>query len=179
MRSKTTCRRGRETSCPAYADRALAEFLTYPGNRLFNKFRNYDENGLFYESTSYDDPLYHAYYCQSDAHNVLTVGDRGSRAEELYRGTKFPGAIIDKCVGRDLVFMQADATGPMAHLTSRMFRNFIWIENRLLVIVDDVFCHEADTVQFTLHYNGTYRQTDGAVYFEYEDRRIYAAHHAQ
>jgi hypothetical protein len=106
------------------------------------------------------------------------VGDKGQRHEELYRGTKFPGAINDLYEGRDLVFIQADATGPMAHLCSRLYRNFIWIENRLLVIVDDIFCHEPETVQFTLHYNGTYRQAGGAVLFENESAAARVTPHA-
>ena len=118
---------------------------------------------------SYTSPLYHAYYCQDVAHSVLRVGGKGRRDEELYRGTKFPGAIIDRAEGKDFVFIQADATGPMAHLCSRMYRNFLWIGNRLLVILDDVYCHEDETVQFTLHFDGTYRQEDGALRFENGD----------
>ncbi len=117
----------------------------------------------------YGSPLYHAYYCQNAAHSVLLVGGQGSRDEELYRGTKFPGAIIDHAEGRDFVFIQADATGPMAHLCSRTYRNFLWIENRLLVILDDVYCHEDNTVQFTLHFDGTYRQEENAVRFDNGD----------
>ena len=37
-----------------HADRALAGFLTYPGNALFNKMKNYDDRGMFYESVGYD-----------------------------------------------------------------------------------------------------------------------------
>lgn len=114
----------------------------------------------------YNSPLYHAYYCQDAAHSVLRVGGKGRRNEELYRGTKFPGAIIDHAEGTDFVFIQADSTGPMAHLCSRMYRSFLWIENRLLVILDDVYCHEADAVQFTLHFDGTYRREENAVWFD-------------
>ena len=99
---------------------------------------------------------------------MLLVGSKGSRDEELYRGTKFPGAIIDRYVNTDYVFIQADATGPAAHLCSRMYRNFLWIENRLLVLIDDVYCHEPDTVQMTLHYNGACDFSDGKISFAYE-----------
>ena len=126
---------------------------------------------------SYESPLYHAYYCQNEAHSVLLVGNRGSRDEELYRGTKFPGAIIDRYVNGDYVFIQADATGPAAHLCSRMYRNFLWIENRLLVLIDDVFCHEPAAVQLTLHYNGTCDLSDGKVSFTYEDIRARLVSH--
>ena len=116
----------------------------------------------------YDNPLYHDYYCQNEAHSVLQIGGKGSRAEELYRGTKFPGAIIDHYEGSDFVFIQADATGPAAHLCSRMYRNFLWLDHRTLAIVDDVYTHEPDTVQLTLHFDGTYRQENGAVLFDNE-----------
>ena len=114
----------------------------------------------------YGNPLYHAYYCQSAAHSVLLVGDEGSRYEELFRGSKFPGTLTDHYEGKDFFFVQADAAGPMAHLCSRLYRNFLWIENRLLVIVDDVYCHEPQTVQFTLHYDGAYRREGNAVLFD-------------
>lgn len=115
---------------------------------------------------SYSDPLYHAFYCQDAAHSVVRVGDKGRRDEELYRGTRFPGAITDRCEGDDWFFFQADSTGPMAHLCSRLYRNFIWIENRLLVIVDDVYCHEPETVQLSFHFDGTYRQEPDAIFFD-------------
>jgi len=116
---------------------------------------------------SYESPFYHAYYCQDAAHSVLRlVRGGGRRDEELYRGTKFPGRISLSFQGRDFVFFQADAAGPMAHLVSRLYRNFIFIENRLLVIVDDVFCHASDRIEFTLHFNGTYEASGNAVRFE-------------
>ena len=114
----------------------------------------------------YTSPKYHGFYCQDAAHSLLLIDGRSSRDEELYRGNKFPGAIIDGYEGKDFVFVQADATGPAAHLCSRLYRNFLWIENRLLVIVDDVFCHEPRIVQFSLHCDGTYRQEGGAVLFD-------------
>ena len=113
----------------------------------------------------YSSPQYHAYYCQDAAHSVIRVGDQGRRDEELYRGTKFPGELTDRYEGKDFFFVQADSAGPMAHLCSRLYRNFIWIENRLLVVIDDVFCHEPQTVQFSLHFDGTYRQEGDAVRF--------------
>ena len=120
---------------------------------------------------SYESPLYHAFYCQDAAHSTLHIGGRGARDEELYRGTKFPGAICDSYEGDGFVFMQADATGPLAHLCSRAYRSFLWIEDRLLVIVDDVFCHEAETVQLSLHFDGAYRRKNGALLFENGDAR--------
>lgn len=105
---------------------------------------------------SYDSPLYHSYYCQDKSHSVLLIGNEGRRDEELYRGTKFSGSITDFYEGKDFLFVQADSTGPMAHLCSRMFRNYIWIENKFLVIFDEIYCHQDNSVQFTLHFDAEF-----------------------
>lgn len=116
----------------------------------------------------YDSPLYHPYYCQDEAHNVIRIGGEGRRHEELYRGTKFPGAVIDVREGKDFLFVQTDCTGPMAHLCSRLYRSFFWLDYDLLVIVDEAFCHSENTAEFSLHYAGEcvaegdgFRITDG------------------
>lgn len=114
----------------------------------------------------YDSPLYHAYYCQDNAHSILKIGGKGRRTEELYRGTRFPGGITDSFEDDGLFFVQADSTGPMAHLCSRMYRNFLWLDNRLLVIFDDIYCHEDESVQFTLHFDGEYKLNDRGAEFD-------------
>lgn len=114
----------------------------------------------------YDSPLYHPYYCQDSAHSVLLIGNRGRRDEELYRGTKFPGKLTDSYERNGLFFVQADSTGPMAHLCSRMYRNFLWLDSRILVIFDDIFCHEENTVQFTLHFDSNYKINNNTVDFD-------------
>ena len=104
--------------------------------------------------SSYGHPLYRTYYCKDDAHNVLLIGHRGQREEDQVRGSKFPGKLYDSYQGEDFLFVGADATGPYAHLCSRMYRNFLWIDEKILVIFDDVLCHEENTVQFLLHHDG-------------------------
>ena len=115
---------------------------------------------------SYDSPLYHAYYCQDVSHSVLRIGNKGRRDEELYRGTKFCGRLTDSFESENLFFVQADSTGPMAHLCSRMYRNFVWLDSRILVIFDDVYCHEENTVQFTLHFDSEYKIGENTVDFD-------------
>ena len=126
---------------------------------------------------NYDSPLYHAYYCQDAAHSVLRFGGGGARDEELYRGTKFPGRISSSFSGRDFVFFQADAAGPAAHLCSRLFRNFLWIENRVLLILDDAFTHSPDTAEFTLHFDGVYEARGNEVRFENGESRARLVSH--
>lgn len=111
----------------------------------------------------YDNKLYHPFYCQDDAHSVIKIGGEGRRHEELYRGTKFPGGIIDSAEDEDCLFVQADCTGPMAHLCSRLYRNYFWFDNSVLVIFDEIYCHEEKTAEFSLHYAGHCTQ-DGTVF---------------
>ena len=134
---------------------------------------------LFIDSgrCDYDFPQYHAYYCQDSAHSVLRVGGKGRRDEELYRGTRFPGALTDKFESKDLFFVQADSTGPMAHLCSRMYRNFFWFDNRILVIFDEVFCHDENTVEFTLHFDGEHSVNKNRVNFINGDCRAQLISH--
>lgn len=115
---------------------------------------------------NYDSPLYHAYYCQDSAHSVLRVGGKGRRDEELYRGTKFRGEISDTYFRNNLAFIQADSTGPMAHLCSRMFRNFLWIDNRILVIFDEIYSHKEENIQLTLHFDAEHSFKDNTVIFK-------------
>lgn len=115
-------------------------------------------------SCSYGDKLYRSYYCKDISHNVLLIGGEGQRYEEQIRGSKFSGCISEHYEKDSLFYVQADATGPMAHLCSRMYRNFIWLDHSILVIVDDVLCHEPNTVQFLLHFDGEQRTCeDGSV----------------
>ena len=144
-------------TCWNHAHNDAGSFVIFRKGRAF-----FTDSG----TCSYDSPLYHDYYCQDAAHSLLLIDGRASRDEELYRGSKFPGSLTDHYEGEDFFFVQADAAGPAAHLCSRLYRNFIWIENRLLVIVDDVYCHEPRTVQFSLHYDGSYRQEGNAVRFD-------------
>lgn len=135
---------------------------------------------LFIDSgtCSYDSPLYHAYYCQDCAHSVLRIGGKGRRDEELYRGTKFIGKLTDSYESKDMFFVQADSTGPMAHLCSRMYRNFIWLDSRILIIFDDVYCHEENTVQFTLHFDAEYEISENFVSFDNQISRAKLISHS-
>ena len=105
-------------------------------------------------SCPYGDRLYRSYYCNDISHNVLLLDGMGQRCEDQIRGSKFPGSISDSFEKPGLFYVQADATGPVAHLCSRMYRNFLWLDDHVLVIVDEVLSHEPHTLQFLLHYNG-------------------------
>lgn len=117
--------------------------------------------------SGYDNEIYRDYYCQDQSHNVLRIGGKGRVHDCVHFATKFPGTIPEKIEGDGFTYLRADCGGPMSHLCTRMFRNFFWIENRILVLFDDVFCIEENDVQFLLHYDGTYtRESDDAYLFD-------------
>ena len=103
---------------------------------------------------AYDHALYSTYFRKDDAHNVLLVDGQGQRMEEQVRGSKFPGTLSATYAGKDLLYVQADATGPMSHKCSRLYRNFLWLDDSILIVIDDVLCHEPAQIQTLLHYNG-------------------------
>ena len=130
-------------------------------------------------SCSYGDRLYRSYYCKDISHNVLLIDNKGQREEEQIRGSKFSGRISEHYEADGLFYVQADATGPMAHLCSRMYRNFIWLDHSLLLIVDDVLCHEAGSVQFLLHFDGAHAaEPDGSLSItgSRSRARVYSVH---
>ncbi len=129
---------------------------------------------LFIDSGScdYTSELYHDYYCQDRAHSTVLVGGEGRRDEELYRGTKFTPSITDSFYGGGLFYVRADAAGPMAHLCSRLFRNFFWLDGRVLVVFDEILAHREATAQFTLHFDGEYKkEADGSVVIDRGDTK--------
>ena len=149
-------------SCWNHSHNDSGSFVIYHrGRRLFT------DDG----TCGYDHPEYHGYYCQDAAHSTIFIGGKGRRHEELYRGTKFPAVFTDGFIGEDLFFAQADCAGPMAHLASRLFRNFFVLDGRVLVIFDDILAHEEDTAQLTLHFEGKYRGSDGSLLFENGDAK--------
>ncbi len=102
----------------------------------------------------YGDPAYLSYFCRDVAHNVLLIDGQGQRGEELIRGNKFPGKLTETYQKDGLFYVRADATGPLSALCSRAYRNFLWLDDRILVIFDDVLCHEEHKLEFLLHFNG-------------------------
>lgn len=130
-------------------------------------------------SCPYNDRLYRSYYCNDISHNVLLLDGKGQRYEEQIRGSKFSGCISDSFEKQGLFYAQADATGPLAHLCSRMYRNFLWLDEKILIIVDDVLSHEDRTLQFLLHYDGERTLLDDGSHQIVNDRsraRMFTVH---
>ncbi|MDN3670473.1 heparinase II/III family protein [Echinicola jeungdonensis] len=117
---------------------------------LFHKGKN-----LIIDSgnSSYANPLYTQYYCQSEAHNVILFDGKGQDRKDPYFGTVNHGNLHHLIEGEDFKYLLADASGPYAHLLRRNYRNFLWIGDVILVI-DDLLAHEPGNFEWLLHYNG-------------------------
>lgn len=127
---------------------------------------------------AYND-IYRDYFCQDQAHNVLRIGGQGRIHDCVHFATKFPGTIPEHVEGDGFTYLRADCGGPMAHLCTRMFRNYVWIDNRILALFDDVFCIEENDVQFLLHYVGEYtRENENALLFDNGTSRARLTTHA-
>ncbi|MGQ1948331.1 heparinase II/III domain-containing protein [Geofilum sp. OHC36d9] len=104
-------------------------------------------------NSSYGNPLYTQYYCQSEAHNVVLFNDKGQDRNDPYFGVVNRGALYNMIDGGDFKYLLADATGPYSRFLKRNYRSFIWAGDVLLVI-DDLLAYEPGQFQWLLHYNG-------------------------
>ncbi|WP_205461789.1 heparinase II/III domain-containing protein [Mangrovibacterium lignilyticum] len=117
---------------------------------LFHKGKN-----LIIDSgnSSYSNPLYTEYYCQSEAHNVVLFNGEGQSRKDPYFGSVNHATIHNLVDGDKFKYLLANATGPYFHLLDRNYRSFLWIGNVILVI-DDLLAREPGKFEWLLHYNG-------------------------
>ncbi|MFD2034765.1 heparinase II/III family protein [Belliella marina] len=117
---------------------------------LFHKGKNLIIDS---ENSSYANPLYTEYYCQSEAHNVILFNGEGQDRKDPYFGTVNHGSLRHLIEGKDYKYILSDATGPYAHILRRNYRSFLWVGDVILVI-DDLLAHKAGGFEWLLHYNG-------------------------
>lgn len=112
---------------------------------------------------SYGEPLYSSYYRRATAHNVVLMDGAGPAGDPVERGSVFSGSLSHLLSGSRMTYLLADATGPMAHLAERNFRNFLWIGRDMLVILDDIRVHRPVELTWLLHYEGEAAEREGAL----------------
>ncbi|MFB6341625.1 heparinase II/III family protein [Saccharicrinis sp. FJH62] len=117
---------------------------------LFHKGKN-----LIMDSgnSSYGNPLYTQYYCQSVAQNVVLWNGKAQREKDQYYGVIRPGKLYNLIDGKNFKYLLADATGPTALYFARNYRSFIWVGD-VILIIDDLLSHEPGQFEWLLHYNG-------------------------
>ncbi|UXP32620.1 heparinase II/III-family protein [Reichenbachiella agarivorans] len=103
--------------------------------------------------SSYGNPLYSEYYCQSEAHNVVLFDGKGQNKRDPYYGVVNPASLHYLVEGQNFKYVMANATGPYAQILARNYRHFVWVGDVILVI-DDLLAHEPGQFEWLLHYNG-------------------------
>ena len=102
-------------------------------------------------SASYSKEIYHTYYVDSAAHNVLLFDGKGQDYRDNYKNnTHVPGKLLHFIDREGFRYVCADGTGPMGRYFRKHHRHFLWLDGFIL-IYDDVECYEAGTVSFLLH----------------------------
>ncbi|WP_162633333.1 heparinase II/III domain-containing protein [Echinicola strongylocentroti] len=109
-------------------------------------------------NSSYGNPLYTTYYCQSEAHNVILWDGKGQDRKDPYFGTVNHGDLHHLIDGDHYKYLLADASGPYAHLLRRNYRSFLWVGDVILVI-DDLLAHQPGKFEWLLHYNGVSKRS--------------------
>ena len=104
-------------------------------------------------NSSYGNPLYTEYYCQSQAHNVALFNGEGESRKSPYFGSVNHGSLHNLLDGGEMKYLLANATGPYSHLLDRNYRSFLWVGDVILVM-DDLLARESGKFEWLLHYNG-------------------------
>ena len=104
-------------------------------------------------NSSYGNPLYTKYYCQSEAHNVVLWNGKGEERNSPYFGSVNHASLHNLLDAGNLKYLLADATGPYSRILSRNYRSFMWVGNVILVY-DDLLAYEPGKFEWLLHYNG-------------------------
>lgn len=104
-------------------------------------------------NSSYANPLYTSYYCQSEAHNVVLWNGQGQNRKDPYFGSVNHGSISNVIDVDGFKYILANATGPYSQILSRNYRSFLWVDDVILVI-DDLLAYEPGKFEWLLHYNG-------------------------
>jgi oligo-alginate lyase len=106
---------------------------------------------------NYARPEYSTYYRQSMAHNLLLFDGAGQATDQIDRGAKFRGSILNWFDGVGMRYIGVDATGPMADVATRHYRHFLWL-GAVLLIIDDIATRRDVRLDWLLHTAGNTRQ---------------------
>ncbi len=130
------------------------------------------DNGapLFIDSgtVTYSNPLYLSYFSTARAHNGILVNKEGQPNSNSFRGSKFPGKICDFYKNKWLKYLLCDQTGATCRFTDRNYRNFIWLDEDIIVIIDDLHSYANADYTMLLHYSGKGNEEDNCVFIQNE-----------
>lgn len=105
-------------------------------------------------SCPYEDKLYLTYFTAKQAHSVVLAEDCDGRSENMYYGSKFSGLLarLDTLPGFEI--LRADSAGPFCNIYRRNFRHFVFLNDEITVVTDDIRSFSAHKFIWQLHYNG-------------------------
>lgn len=95
-------------------------------------------------------PEYRSYYFPSEGHNVVLLNGEGQPRYQQYHSSPISGHVSDVTDTLGVRYVLADATGPNSDRFNRYFRNFLWIDDVILVI-DDLSSHRPGDYQWLWH----------------------------
>jgi oligo-alginate lyase len=120
---------------------------------------------------SYSRAEYTGYYCQAQAHNTVLLDGKGPAAEDIYRGSKFPGRLYPLLEGGTARYLLADATGPFANQYRRFLRHFLWLD-QVILVVDDLLAHDPGHFEWLFHGESVPSFADGRLSIQGERARL-------
>lgn len=106
----------------------------------------------------YPNPEYKDYFFQSAAHNVVLFDGKAQPTEHQYMGSMLDGTLSNLVNDGSFKYALADATGPTSRYFYKNFRNFLWVDD-VILIIDDVRSWDYGTFSFLLHPEGRVRKS--------------------
>ncbi|WP_347302115.1 heparinase II/III family protein [Croceibacterium sp. TMG7-5b_MA50] len=123
-------------------------------------------------NSSYATPEYDSYYRQGIAHNVATFNGRNEPEAHTYSGSHLTGALPHMLVGGGMRYLMADATGPTSAYFERNFRHFLWLDDGVILVYDDLLAREPGQFAFQLHAEGTVQRRGTSLHVENGGARV-------
>lgn len=105
----------------------------------------------------YPNPEYRDYFFQSEAHNVVLFDGKAQPREQQYMGTMQDGTLSNLVSDGSFKYILADATGPTSRYFFKNFRNYLWMDD-VILIMDDVRSWDYGTFSYLLHPEGVVRK---------------------
>ena len=105
----------------------------------------------------YPNPEYRDYFFQSEAHNVVLFDGKAQPREQQYMGTLQDGTLSNLVSDGSFKYVLADATGPTSRYFFKNYRNYLWVDD-VILIMDDVLSWDYGTFSYLLHPDGEVRK---------------------
>jgi oligo-alginate lyase len=123
---------------------------------------------------SYSRREYTTYYRHSKAHNVVLTDGHAQNPQDIVhgdRGTVTSGRLRYLLDTAGIKYVLADATGPTSWKFSRNYRQFLWLDD-IILIFDDIRTHESGKLEWLLHYDQKAEPKGSDIYLTHGDAKV-------